>query len=317
MHNDTSSQQLLLTLGFREMGSIRYFYSAIALLFYIILIVFNVSIILMVLLHKSLHEPMYIFVCILCINSLFGCTSFFPMLIFNLVNHINTITYTGCLIQVFCIHTCAGCEMTVLAIMAYDRYVCICNPLRYNNIISLLTVFKLVALAWVYTVILIGIHVALTIRLPLCDTTILKVYCDNWSVVRLSCVDVTVNNIYGLFIASTFIGLMPLLIVISYVPILRACMRSSKDFRAKALQTCTPHLIIIANYSTSLFFELLVYRFVPENFNYELRTIMSVQLLVTHPLLNPLIYGLKMKEIRIRIVQTFSLKTKEVSIWKQ
>ncbi|XP_040195500.1 olfactory receptor 52D1-like [Rana temporaria] len=314
MQNDTSSHQLLLTLGFREMGSLRYLYSALALLVYISVIMFNVAVITAVLLHKSLQEPMYIFVCVLCINGLYGSTSFFPSLIFNLVNHINTITYTGCLTQVFCIHTYVGCEMTILVIMAYDRYVCICNPLRYHSIISLFVVFKLVALAWFYTIILVGLHLVLTIRLPICDTVILKVYCDNWSVVRLSCIDVTINNGFGLFIGSTFIGPMPMLIIISYIQILRACIRSSKGFRAKALQTCTPHLITVTIYTANLFFELLIYRFIPESLNYELRTIMSVQVVASPPLLNPLIYGLKLKDIKVKILRLFSLKTTTLSV---
>ncbi|XP_077307020.1 olfactory receptor 52D1-like [Lithobates pipiens] len=305
MQNDTSSHQLLLTLGFREMGSLRYLYSALALLVYMSVIMFNVAVISVVLLHKSLQEPMYIFVCVLCINGLYGSTSFFPSLIFNLVNHINTITYTGCLTQVFCIHTYLGCEMTILVIMAYDRYVSICHPLRYHSIISLFVVFKLVALAWFYTIILVGIHVVLTIRLPICDTIILKVYCDNWSVVRLSCVDVTINNGFGLFIGSTFIGPMPMLIIISYIQILKACLRSSKGFRAKALQTCTPHLITVTIYTANLYFELLIYRFIPESLNYELRTIMSVQVVASPPFLNPLIYGLKLKDIKVKIFRLF------------
>ncbi|XP_073473916.1 olfactory receptor 52D1-like [Aquarana catesbeiana] len=305
MQNDTSSHQLLLTLGFREMGSLRYFYSALPLLVFISVIMFNVAIISVVLLHKSLQEPMYIFVSVLCINGLYGSTSFFPSLIFNLVNHINTITYTGCLTQVFCIHTYLGCEMTILVTMAYDRYVSICHPLRYHSIISLFVVFKLVVLAWFYTIIMIGTHLVLTIRLPICDTIILKVYCDNWSVVRLSCVDVTINNVFGLFNGLTFIGPMPMLIIMSYIQILIACLRSSKGFRAKALQTCTPHLITVTIYTANLYFELLIYRFRPESLNYELRTIMSVQVVASPPLLNPLIYGLKLKNIKVKILRLF------------
>ncbi|XP_075051417.1 olfactory receptor 51E1-like [Mixophyes fleayi] len=291
------------------MTSERYLYGVTAFLIYLMVILLNGAVISTVLLHKTLQQPMYIFVSMLCINGLYGSTAFFPSLLYNLFNNIKTISYTGCVTQVFSLHTYAGCEMTLLTIMAFDRYVCIFNPLRYNNIMSLATIFKLVVSAWLYTVILVGIHLALTIRLPLCDTVILKVYCDNWSVVRLSCVDITVNNVYGLFISSTFTAVMPMLIVISYIQIFRICIKSTKDFRTKALQTCSPHLITITNYAANLLFELLVYRFIPENFNYELRTVMSVQVIVVPPLLNPLIYGLKMKEIRVKIIQTFHLPT--------
>ncbi|KAM5180467.1 olfactory receptor 52D1-like [Mantella aurantiaca] len=290
----------------------RYIYSVIACFVYGLMVLFNSSVISAVALHKSLQEPMYIFIAVLCVNGLYGSASFFPSLIVDLIFSIQTISYIGCVTQVYCIHTYLGCEMTILTAMAYDRFVCICNPLRYNHIMSLATVFKLVVAAWSYTIILVSIHIVLTIRLPLCDNVILKIYCDNWSIVRLSCVDTTVNNGFGLFIASTFIALMPIVIIYSYIKILRACARSSKDFRAKALQTCTPHLITITNYACNLLFELLMYRFIPTEFPYELRMVMSVQLLVGPPILNPLIYGLKLKDIRVKILYMFHFRDSKV-----
>ncbi|XP_077307000.1 olfactory receptor 52D1-like [Lithobates pipiens] len=312
MINSSYIHPNVLYLSFEDMQFTRYIYSVIACLVYGSIILFNSSVISIIALHKSLQEPMYIFIAVLCVNGLYGSATFFPSLIVDLIFSIQTISYIGCVTQVFCIHTYLGCEMTILTAMAYDRFVCICDPLRYNNIMSLTIVFKLVVVAWSYTIILVGIHIVLTIRLPLCDNVILKIYCDNWSIVRLSCVDTTVNNGFGLFIASTFIALMPILIICSYIKILRACVRSSKDFRAKALQTCTPHLITITNYACNLLFELLMYRFIPTEFPYELRMVMSVQLLVGPPILNPLIYGLKLKDIRVKIIYIFHLRDSKV-----
>ncbi|XP_018426394.1 PREDICTED: olfactory receptor 52D1-like [Nanorana parkeri] len=312
MQNVTSGHPTVLFLSFGDMLSTRYIYSVIACFVYGLIVLFNGSVISAVALHKSLQEPMYIFIGVLCVNGLYGSASFFPGLIVQLFFSIETVSYIGCVIQVYCIHTYLGCEMTLLTAMAYDRYVCICNPLRYNHIMSLNTVLKLVAAAWSYTIVLVSIHIVLTIRLPLCDNIILKIYCDNWSIVRLACVDTTVNNGFGLFIASTFIALMPMLIICSYIKILKACARSSKDFQAKALQTCTPHLITITNFVCNLFFELLVYRFIPTEFPYELRVVMSVQVLVVPPILNPLIYGLKLKDIRVKILYIFHLRESKV-----
>ncbi|KAM9319751.1 olfactory receptor 52D1-like [Gastrophryne carolinensis] len=311
--NSSYAQPSVMFLGFGEMKTTRYIYSVIVILVYALIIVFNSSIISVVVLHKILQEPMYLFIAVLCVNGLYGSASFFPSLIVDLISNINTISYIGCVTQVYCIHTYLGCEMTILTAMAYDRYVCICNPLRYNNIMSFTTVAKLVCLAWLYTIVLVTIHIVLTIRLPLCDNVILKIYCDNWSIVRLSCEDTTVNNGYGLFIALTFITVMPALIICSYIQILRACIRSSKDFRAKALQTCTPHMITITNYACNLLFELLMYRFIPTEFPFELRMVMSVQLLVVPPILNPLIYGLKLKEIRGKILNLYRLGDSKVN----
>ncbi|XP_073524975.1 olfactory receptor 52D1-like [Phyllobates terribilis] len=308
MENSTYLHPSTFSLNFGEMAFVRYIYSVIALFAYLTILLFNCSVIITVVLHQCLHEPMYIFISILCANGLYGSSSFLPSLFVNLFFKINSISYIGCITQVFCIHTYVVYEMTILTIMAYDRYVCICNPLRYNNIMSLTSVAKLVVSAWIYTVVLFSIHIILTIRLPLCDRVILKIYCDNWSIVRLSCVDTTVNNVFGLFIASTFIPLMPVLIICSYIQIIKACVKSSKDFRTKVLQTCTPYLIIITYYTCNILFELFMYRFIPTEFPFELRMVMSVQPLVGPPIINPLIYGLKMKEIRIRIIQLYHLQ---------
>ncbi|XP_068121899.1 olfactory receptor 52D1-like [Hyperolius riggenbachi] len=308
MQNSSYSLSSVFILSFGEMTSTRYVYSTLAILAYLSIILFNCLVISVIALHKSLQEPMFIFIAVLCVNGLYGSASFFPSLIVDLIFKIQTVSYIGCVTQVYCIHTYSGCEMTILTAMAYDRYICICNPLRYNNIMTMAMVAKLSFSAYLYTIILVGIHVVLTIRLPLCDNVVLKVYCDNWSVVRLSCVDTTVNNGYGLFIASTFVALMPFLIICSYIQILKACSSASREFRSRALQTCTPHLITITNYICNLLFELFMYRFVPTEFPYVLRMVMSIQVLVVPPILNPLIYGLKLREIRIKIFHLFNLK---------
>ncbi|XP_075706000.1 olfactory receptor 52D1-like [Rhinoderma darwinii] len=317
MQNYSYPHPSTLSLGFGEMANSRYLYGVISLSMYMMIVLFNCSVIATVVLNKSLQEPMYISISVLCVNGVYGSSTFLPNLFVDLFFKIDSISYIGCVTQVFCIHTYVGCEMTILTIMAYDRYVCICNPLRYNNIMTITSVAKLVISAWIYTIVLVSIHIVLTIRLPLCDRVILKIYCDNWSIVRLSCVDTMINNGFGLFIASTFITLMPILIICSYIQILRASIKSSMDFRAKALQTCTPHLITITNYTSNLLFELFMYRFIPTEFSYELRTVMSVQLLIGPPVLNPLIYGMKVKEIRIRIVQLYHLPSRKVNETKK
>ncbi|KAM5180468.1 olfactory receptor 52E4-like [Mantella aurantiaca] len=312
MLNSTYTHPTVLILGFGDLTSTRYIYSVITCFVYGSIVLFNSSVISAVAFHKSLQEPMYIFIAVLCVNGLYGSASFFPSLIMDLIFNIQTISYIGCVTQVFCLHTYSGCEMTILTVMAYDRFVCICNPLRYHHIMSLVTIFKLLVAAWSYAIGIVSIHIVLTILLPLCNNVILKIYCDNWSIVRLSCVDTMVDNGFGLFTASTFVVLMPVLIIYSYIKILKACSRSSKGFRAKALQTCTPHLITITNYACNLVFELLIYRFIPTEFPYELRMVMSVQFLVVPPILNPIIYGLKLRDIRVKILYMFNLRDSKV-----
>ncbi|XP_073524972.1 olfactory receptor 52E8-like [Phyllobates terribilis] len=305
MENKTFFHPPYLTINFGEIFSERFIYCSIVMFGYILIIALNTAVISTIILHKSLHEPMYFFIAALCINGLYGSSSFFPGLFYNLLQETKTISYFACMVQIFCIHTYGSIELTLLTAMAYDRYVSICNPLRYNTIMTSSKIFKLITGVLLYPNILVGVHIILTIRLPLCNTEILKIYCDNWSVVRLSCVDTMVNNIFGLFIAVCLLGMPLVPILYSYIKIFRVCVKSSKEVRDKALQTCTPHLITIVNFIFNTFFEILLYRFIPSKLPYELRVIMSLQFIVMPPILNPIIYGLKMKEIKSRIIRLF------------
>ncbi|KAM5180474.1 olfactory receptor 51I2-like [Mantella aurantiaca] len=305
MENVNFSQPSLLTLSFGDITSLRYLYCVFVSVGYTLTLVSNSIVITTILLNRSLHEPMYIFISILCFNGVYGSCAFYPPLFVNLLQKTQTISYTFCLVQVFCIHTFIIFEITILTAMAYDRYVCICNPLRYHSIMTLSTIIKLMAVAYLQPIIVFGTHFILTLRLPLCSSEILKIYCDNWSVVRLSCIDTTLNNLFGMFVTVMTLGVMPLLILYTYVQILRVCVRSSKAVKDKALQTFTPHLISITTFVTYTLFEILIYRFSPTKLPYELRVITSVQFVVVLPILNPFMYAIKMKEIRAKIRDQF------------
>ncbi|KAE8628114.1 hypothetical protein XENTR_v10007329 [Xenopus tropicalis] len=300
MQNSTPHPAVLL-LGFGEMTSVKYLYCSLILIGYSVIILLNSAVIAVTVLHETLQRPMYIFISAFCINGLYGSTAFFPSVFINLFKEAQTISYGACILQDFAVNTYGGSEMTLLAVMAFDRYVSICHPLRYNSIMSLPTVFRLIGAAWLYPFILVSILVLLTVRLPLCDWVILKIYCDNWSVVRLSCVDTSTNNAYGILCTVAILVVMPILIVISYIAILRVCAKSSKDFQAKALQTCAPHLLAIATYLVDVLFEIFLYRYSPTSLPPALRVFMSIHFLVVPPLLNPLIYGLKIRELRVKI----------------
>ncbi|KAM9319750.1 olfactory receptor 52B6-like [Gastrophryne carolinensis] len=312
MQNSTSSAQLMLTLTFGEMTDISYLYGAITLVTYLLIIVFNCTVILVVYVNPTLQEPMYVLISFLCANGLYGSTFFFPGLILNLLNKTQSISYPACLTQIFGIYTYVSCEMALLTIMAFDRYVCICNPLRYLSIMNLTKALKLVAASSAHSITSMTLLVLLTIRLPLCDNVILKVYCDNWSLVRLSCIDTAVNNVYGLIVSVELLALRPLLIILSYVEILKVCARS-KEFRAKAMHTCTPQLASVLIFVGSCLFEVFLYRYVPTRVPYGLRVFMSVQFLVMTPLLNPLIYGIKITAVKLKIVELICWRNSKAS----
>ncbi|XP_006009816.2 olfactory receptor 52E4-like [Latimeria chalumnae] len=290
------------------MDNERYFYFVCTFLGYLMILFSNLLLILVIVKERSLHEPMYIFICNLACNGLYGTIAFFPKMMADLLYKVQTISCVGCLFQTFCLHTYAVCELSSLAVMAYDRYVSICNPLRYSSIMTQTKIYKLLVVAWGYPIVIFTINFSLTLRLPLCGSVIGKVYCDNWSLVKLSCVDITLNSIYGLFTTVALVVPPLLLIAVSYFKTSKVCIRASKKDRGKAMQTLVPHMVTLANYVITILFEVLQHRFDMSKLPHIVRVLISVQFLIVPPLLNPLIYGLRIQEIKKKIAKLFQAR---------
>ncbi|MBN3297261.1 O10J1 protein, partial [Amia calva] len=284
------------------MGNSKYMYFFLTLVWYILMILLNVILVLVIFLERSLHEPMYIFLCNLSVNSLYGTAGFFPRLLADLLSDTHTISRAGCFTQIFVIYSYGIWEFTILTVMAYDRYVAICIPLQYNSIMTPRQMILLLAIAWLYPVFCEVLVIIFSSRLPLCGNQINRVYCSNWSVVRLSCIPTTFNNIVGLFLAVTVVFLPLGFILFSYMSILIVCYKSSKEFRKKALQTCLPHLITLINYSIVSFSDIALSRSESEDIVKVVSVILSLESLVILPILNPLIYGMNLPEIQKRII---------------
>uniref|UniRef100_A0A1B8Y8T1 Olfactory receptor n=2 Tax=Xenopus tropicalis TaxID=8364 RepID=A0A1B8Y8T1_XENTR len=308
MQNSSDPHPAFFTLGYGQLTSIRYFYCLLVSVGFLLNVVPNSLIVVSVIIHKTLQEPVYIFISALCFNGILESIYFYPSIFAALLYKVQTISYSFCLLQAFLVHIYGLFEFMILTAMAYDRYVCICNPLRYNTIMSHSTVYKILAGSCTYSIVAFGTHMLLTYRLPLCGAEILKIYCDNWSIVRLSCIDTSINNIYGLFMVSFYFGLLLILIMYSYIEILKVCARSSQAVIAKALQTCTPQLITTINLMTASCFDIFLYRYIPTIVPYEFRLFISLEFLVVSPILNALVYGLKMSELRAKIFKTFNMK---------
>ncbi|XP_034741173.1 olfactory receptor 6N1-like [Etheostoma cragini] len=182
---------------FADFGPLRYLFFSLCLLLYMTIVSANVVIILTVCLEKSLHQPMYIFISCLSFNSLYGSAGFFPRFLMDLLSDTHLISRPLCFIQIYVINTYLSCEMTFLSIMAYDRFVAICQPLHYHSKMTFKMVTHLVIFAALYPVFAMGFGLYLNIRLPLCGNKLNRLFCSNWPVVQLSCVDTTLNNIVG------------------------------------------------------------------------------------------------------------------------
>ncbi|XP_076863856.1 olfactory receptor 51E1-like [Brachyhypopomus gauderio] len=292
-----------LTLeGHVELEKYRYVYFIITLAVYVFILLFNIVVIYVIFTNKRLHEPMYIFIAALLFNSLFGSIALYPKLLSDLLSEQQVISYHGCVLQAFCIYTYASSEFTLLSAMAFDRYVSICKPLQYATLVKMSTVKKVLVLCWFLPSCENGIVTILTYQLHLCKSKLNRIYCTNYSIAKLSCGDISANNSFGLFVLGIAVFPPVIFIVFSYIRILAVCLKNSKDFRGKALQTCLPHLLIFISFGITSCFEVINNR-LEANIPQIIPMILSVEIVVVPPLINPIIYGLKLQEIFTRIKQ--------------
>ncbi len=259
----------------------------------------NVLLIVIICMNRSLHEPMYLFLCSLFVSELCGSTGLFPFLMVQILSDIHTVSVPFCFLQIYGVHLYGSVEFLTLGVMSYDRYLAICYPLQYNTLMTFSKVVILTVFVWLYSVLAIVVMMSLSTTLQLCGNTIQKVYCDNYSIVKLACSDTTVNNIYGLaYIFTVIVGLI-ILIIYTYVRILKICFSGSKQTRQKAVSTCTPHLASLLNFSFGAFFEITQSRFDMSSVPTVLRIFLSLYWLTCQPLFNPVLYGLNISKIRI------------------
>ncbi|XP_060942235.1 olfactory receptor 8G17-like [Limanda limanda] len=213
---------------------------------YIVIMVMNIGISILIVIDKNLHQPMYLLLCSLSVSDIIGSTNIMPRLLSDILRPPSErlISYYECVLQGFTTQLFGTTSHTVLMIMAFDRYVAICNPLRYAAIMTNKMVVKLTVSAWGVAFVLVGILLGLTIRLNRCRTVIMNPCCDNASLFKLSCESVFINNIYGLTFTVVLLSSSIGSIVLTYAKITVVCVTSkSKSLNSKALKTCSTHLM--------------------------------------------------------------------------
>ncbi|XP_030601132.1 olfactory receptor 11A1-like [Archocentrus centrarchus] len=285
-----------------ETGTLKYLCFMVVVSLYLSILCANILLIVVICVNRSLHEPMYMFLCSLFVNELYGSTGLFPFLLIQILSDVHTVSAPLCFLQIFCIYSYVCVEFCILAVMSYDRYLAICWPLQYNTRMTPDKIALLIALSWLYSFITIAALISLIAPLQLCGNAINKVYCLNYSIVKLACSETTANNIYGLIITVLTVFVPVILILYTYMRILKVCFSASKQTRQKAVSTCTPHLASLLNFSFGVCFEVIQSRFSLNSVHSMLQIVLSLYFLTCQPLFNPLLYGLNMSKIRRSLV---------------
>ncbi|XP_067399689.1 olfactory receptor 52P1-like [Emydura macquarii macquarii] len=271
-------------------------------MFFLITLLGNVTVLFAVSKEQILHKPMFLLLCMLALTDIGMSTCVVPKALCIFWFGFKGITVDGCLTQMFFLYVFAVTQSAVLVTMAFDRYVAICDPLRYATILTNIRIAKLGLVGLIRAVLLILPMPLLLRRLPFCtNRIILHTYCEHLAVVKMLCGDTTVNKMYGLVIAFVIIGLDLTLIGLSYGLIIRAVLRiSSKNVHRKALNTCTAHICVMLMSYTPNLFSTLTHRF-GQVIAAHLHILLANRYLLVPPMLNPIIYGVKTKELRDKV----------------
>ncbi|XP_006032155.1 olfactory receptor 51E1-like [Alligator sinensis] len=274
-------------------------------LLYLFAVLGNCTVMYIIKVEQSLHEPMYLFLCMLAAIDILISMSTMPKMMDLFWFDSTTIDFNACLIQMFCIHSLSGMESTVLLAMAFDRYVAICCPLRHGAILTNSRIANVGLAAVIRGTALMAPLPIFIQRLPFCRSRVLShSYCLHQDVMKLACADIRVNIIYGLIVIISAIGLDSLLICLSYIFILRAAFSLSREARFKALGTCISHICAVFLFYVPFIGLSMVHRFGNIHGSVVHIVMANIHLLVP-PVLNPIVYGVKTKQIRQRIMRLF------------
>ncbi|XP_006126619.3 olfactory receptor 52E4-like [Pelodiscus sinensis] len=275
-------------------------------LMYVLALLGNGTILFVVKQDVTLHEPMYYFLSMLAVIDLVFSTAVVPKMLSIFWLDSGEISYESCFLQMFFIHTFTAVESGVLLAMSYDRYVAICNPLRYKTILTNPKIAMIGLLSLARGLAVVTPLTCLLTSLPFCKTNVIPhSYCEHMAVVELASTYSEVSDLLNVVVATALVVADSICISFSYGMILRSVLRlSSHEARLKAFSTCSSHLcVILLFYMGGLLsmylhmFDLILAR--------HTQVLLADLYLVVPPMLNPVVYGLKTKQIRDRVFKLF------------
>ncbi|KAM6449014.1 olfactory receptor 14C36-like [Liasis olivaceus] len=256
----------------------------------------NLLIISAVAFDHRLHSPMYFFLVNLAVQDMGIVSVIVPKSMINSLKDTRHISYFGCLAQVFIFVSFEASDFSLLTVMAYDRYVAICNPLHYEMVMNLKACTKIVILVWLTSLLYAVMHTTGTFSIPFCSNVINQFFCEIPQLLKLSCSELSLTEV-GFLMASVTAGLgCFIFIIVSYTMIFKAVLRiPSVKGRQKTFSTCLPHLIV---FSVFLVTACLAYLRPPSNTPTYLDFALTALYSLLPPLFNPIIYSIRNKNIK-------------------
>ncbi|KAM5140348.1 olfactory receptor 5AR1-like [Mantella aurantiaca] len=284
--------------GLSEIPEVKYFLFVVFLCMYIITLAGNISIILAYKFSLNLQNPMYFFLANFSLLEIFYVSSTAPKMLADLLSECKRISFYGCAAQLYCVLFFAGTEFYILAAMSYDRYNAICQPLLYNIIMNKIACVQLIVGSWIIGAANALIHTAFTFSIPFCNSHKLNsFFCDVPVLLKLACKDTWLNEVIVFIVGGGMTSGSLILTIISYVKIISTIWNiNSMSRRKKAFSTCTSHLIVVTIFYGSVFF---MYLRPKSSYGKDEDKVISILYTVIPPLLNPFIYSLRNKEVKI------------------
>ncbi|XP_075424100.1 olfactory receptor 11L1-like [Ascaphus truei] len=293
--NETIVTEFLL-LGFQSHYNLKIFLFLLFLTIYILTLSANLLIILLVSTSSHLHSPMYFFLINLSLSEVVFTTNIIPNMLQNLLSGDGAISVPGCLTQYYFFSSTATTECVLLAIMSYDRYLAICNPLRYTTLMDPRLCANLIIWAWLSGFIISMFTLILLCKLHYCGSNAIdNFFCDLTPLIELSCSDTFVVEIES-FLFASLLTLFPFIfIIVTYIIIIYTILKiPSATQRKKTFSTCSSHLAVVFTYYGTL---ITMYVAPSRKQIFNVSKVLSLLYTVVTPLLNPIIYSLRNREI--------------------
>uniref|UniRef100_K7GBC9 Olfactory receptor n=1 Tax=Pelodiscus sinensis TaxID=13735 RepID=K7GBC9_PELSI len=293
--NQTAVMEFIL-LGFPGSPYLQIFLFVLFLLMYTLTVLGNMAIILLVVTHRHLHTPMYFFLCNLSFLEIWYTTSSVPKALAVFLGKNKTISFTGCLLQMYFVFSFGCTEYFLLSVMAYDRYLAICYPLHYSTIMNSSLSAQLALGSWVFGFLAMSPLACLTSQLSFCGSAINHFYCEIESWIVIACTDISTIELLGLTTSIIVILGSCVITLLSYIYIISTILKiPSAQGRQKAFSTCSSHLaVVLIWYGSTIFLFVKPER----NFLLELTKTVNIINTIVTPLLNPFIYALRNKEMK-------------------